>query len=386
MKPARIDPPQAAHDDAEEGSARTRKGGSRLNTSPRRGPGHRAPRGRTALRRLPVWAVGLAVTAVAVWVAFLADGTPAGPAAEDPGKFLVTVLDAVTFAGLLFVAASGFTLIFGLMRTVNMAHGSLFLLAAYLAIRVQEAMVGQSRNIEPAQVGMLDWLVPMLAGAGVAAVAGLAIQQLFLQWNEGQELRQALMTLALTVVLADQMLREFGGLAQTMVWPGAVTHFFSVQGERYPVTRLFILGVAVLVGMLLWLWLTRTGMGTVIRAGVDDREMVRGLGINIKLVFAITFFVGSFLAGVGGVLGASFAGAAPGTDGNWLLNSLVVVIVGGLGSLRGAAAGSLLYGTVVAFSPAYLPSAYSYYAIIMTFVLLALVLAIRPYGLFGRPA
>jgi len=112
---------------------------------------------------------------------------------------------------------------------------------------------------------------------------------------------------------------------------------------------------------------------------------VRGLGINIRLVFASTFFVGSFLAGLGGVLGASFAGAAPGTDGSWLLNSLVVVIIGGMGSLKGAAAGSLLYGTVVAFAPAYLPTDYSYYAIIVTFALLAMVLAIRPYGLYGRP-
>jgi branched-chain amino acid transport system permease protein len=195
-----------------------------------------------------------------------------------------------------------------------------------------------------------------------------------------------LITLAITVVLADQMLREFGGLAQRMVWPGAVTHFLSVFGERYAASRLFMLGVAVLVGALLWLWLSRTRMGMVIRAGVDDRQMVRGLGINIRLVFAMTFFVGSFLAGLGGVLGASFAGAAPGTDGSWLLNSLVVVIIGGIGSLKGAAAGALLYGTVVAFAPAYLPTEYSYYAIIVTFVLLAMVLAIRPYGLYGRPA
>ncbi len=346
-----------------------------------------SPRRRlTELRRPPVWAAAVVVVAVAAWVLFLADGTPAGAAVDDPGKFLVTFLDAVTFAGLLFVAASGFTLIFGLMRTVNMAHGSLFLLSAYVAIRVQEAMVGRSRNIDPADVGLLDWLVPLLAGAGVAAVLGLLIQQVFLQWNEGQEMRQTLLTLAITVVLADQMLREFGGLAQRVVWPGAVTHFFSVMGERYALTRLFMLGIAVLVGVLLWLWLTRTSVGLVIRAGVDDRQMVRGLGINIRRVFALTFLVGSFLAGVGGVLGASFAGAAPGTDGSWLLNALVVVIIGGLGSLKGAAAGSLLYGTVVAFSPAYLPSQYSYYAIIMTFGLLALVLAVRPYGLFGRPA
>ena len=337
-------------------------------------------------RRLPGWCALAAGVLAVLWVLFLADGTPAGPAVANPGVFAVTLLDAVTFAGLLFVAASGFTLVFGLMRTVNMTHGSLFLLAAYVAIRTQEAMVGRSRNIGPEDVGLLDWIVPMFVGATVAAVLGLIIQQVFLQWNEGQELRQALITLAITVVLADQMLREFGGLAGRVVWPGAVTHFFSVFGERYASSRLFMLGVAVLVGVLLWLWLTRSNLGMVIRAGVDDRQMVRGLGINIKLVFAVTFFVGSFLAGVGGVLGASFAGAAPGTDANWLLNSLVVVIVGGLGSIKGAVAGSLLYGTVVAFSPAYLPSQYSFYAIIVTFALLAVVLAVRPYGLLGRPA
>lgn len=354
-------------------------------TSP---PSRRRTRSRWTVvrRRLPAALGALAAAAAAVWVVFLATDTPAGPAATNPGTFLVTLLDALTFGGLLFVAASGFTLIFGLMRTVNMAHGSLFLLAAYVAIRVQEAMVGRSRNIDASDVGILDWLVPMLVGATVAAVLGLIIQQVFLQWNEGQELRQALITLAITVVLADQMLRAFGGLAGRMVWPGAVTDFYSVFGERYALSRLFMLAVAVVVGLLLWLWLNRTSVGMVIRAGVDDRQMVRGLGINIKLVFAVTFFVGSFLAGLGGVLGASFAGAAPGTDADWLLNSLVVVIIGGLGSFRGAVAGSLLYGTVVAFSPAYLPSEYSFYAIIMTFALLALVLAARPQGLFGRAA
>lgn len=333
-----------------------------------------------------MWGSAAAAVAAAGWVLFLADDTPAGAAVANPGDFVVTLLDAITFAGLLFVAASGFTLIFGLMRTVNMAHGSLFLLAAYVAVRVQQAMVGQTRNIDAADVGLADWLVPMLVGAAVVGVLGLVIQQVFLQWNEGQELRQALITLAITVVLADQMLREFGGLAQRLVWPGAVTHFVSILGQRYAVTRLFMLGVAIAVGVLLWLWLNRTRMGMVIRAGVDDRQMVRGLGINIRLVFAVTFFVGSFLAGVGGVLGASFAGAAPGTDGSWLLNALVVVIIGGLGSIRGAVAGSLLYGAVVAFSPVYLPTQYSIYAIILIFGLLALVLASRPYGLFGRPA
>jgi branched-chain amino acid transport system permease protein len=247
-------------------------------------------------------------------------------------------------------------------------------------------MVGKTRNIAPEDVSILSWVVPLLAAATLAAALGVLLQQLFLRWNQGQELRQALITIAISVVLADQMLRQFGGLAQTMVWPDAVSHFIEIFGQRYATSRLFMLGVAVVVGIALWLWLSKTRMGMVIRAGVDDEPMVRALGINVTIVFAVTFFVGAFLAGAGGVMGASFAGAATGSDGAWLLNSLVVVIVGGLGSIKGAVAGSTLYGLVVAFAPAYLPNEYTFYSVILSFVLLALVLALRPYGLFGRPA
>jgi branched-chain amino acid transport system permease protein len=337
-------------------------------------------------RRLPGLVLRAALVLAALWVLVLAQGTPAEPAVKDPARFVVTLLDGVTFAGLLFVVASGFTLIFGLMRTVNMAHGSLFLLAGFVAISLQQTMVGKTRNIAPEDVSLLSWVVPLLAAAALAAVLGVALQQLFLRWNQGQELRQALITLAISVVLADQMLRQFGGLAKTMVWPAAVTHFVEIGGHRYATSRLFMLAVALAVGLALWLWLARTRMGMVIRAGVDDEPMVRALGINVTVVFAVTFFVGAFLAGMGGVMGASFAGAATGSDGSWLLNSLVVVIIGGLGSIKGAVAGSLLYGMVVALSPAYLPSQYTFYSVIFTFVLLALVLAVRPYGLFGRPA
>jgi branched-chain amino acid transport system permease protein len=332
------------------------------------------------------WVVVVAGVLVALWVLVLADGTSAGAAIDEPGEFLVTLLDGLTFAGLLFVVASGFTLVFGLMRTVSMVHGSLFLFSAYVAIELQQSIVGQSRNVESSDVGLLAWIVPLFVGALAAALAGIVIYQLLLRWNQGEDLRQALITIAVSVILADQMLAHFGGLAQRVVWPGSVTHFFEIAGERYATSRLFMLAIALVVGAFLWLWLNHTRMGIVIRAGVDDQPMVRALGINIGVVFAVTFFVGAFLAGLGGVMGASFAGAAPGTDGQWLLNSLIVVIVGGLGSIRGAVAGSLLYGFVLAFAPAYLPTQYTYYAIILTFALLAVVLAVRPYGLFGKPA
>lgn len=336
--------------------------------------------------RFAALAVAGAVALAALWVLVLARGTAAGPAVSEPGEFLVTLLDGVTFAGLLFIVSSGFTLVFGLMRTVNMAHGSLFLLAAYLAIELQKEMVGKTRNIDAEEVSLLAWFIPLLVGAAVVSVIGVAMQQFLLRWNQGQDLRQAIITVAVAVILADQMLAEFGGLAQRAVWPGSVVRFFEILGERYATSRLFMLGVAVVVGALMWLWLNKTRIGMVIRAGVDDEEMVRALGINVTVVFGVTFFVGSFLAGMGGVMGASFSGVAPGTDGQWLLNSLIVVIIGGLGSMRGAVAGSLLYGMVIAFSPAYLPTQYTFYSIIFTFGVLALVLAVRPTGLYGRPA
>jgi branched-chain amino acid transport system permease protein len=341
------------------------------------------------LRRIPA-AIGYAVGGfICLWILFLADrdwtiATSAGSAIAEPGEFTVTLLDGLTIAGLFFVVSSGFTLIFGLMRTVNMAHGAFFLLSAYIALTLQQTLVGKTRNVQPEDVSLINWFVPLLVGATVAAALGVVIQQLFLKWNQGQDLRQAIITIAATVILADQMLFQYGGLAQRMVWPGDMVRFFEIFGQRYALSRLFMLGVSLVVGALLYLWLNKTRMGMVIRAGVDDEKMVRALGINVSVVFGITFFVGSFLAGMGGAMGASFSGVAFGTDGQWLLNSLVVVIIGGLGSLKGAVAGSLLYGLVTTFAPAYLPADLTFLSIIFTFVVLAIVLAARPAGLFGR--
>ena len=328
-----------------------------------------------------MWVAGALLT---LWLLVLATNTGAGPALQEPGEFIVTLLNGLTLAGLLFVVASGFTLIFGLMRTVNMAHGSLFLLSAYIGIEMQQEMVGKDRNINPDEVNLAAWIAPVLVGGLVAAFAGFLMYFLFLRWNRGQELRQALITLAISFIIADQLIARFGTVPERVVWPGEVTRFFEILGERYAVSRLFMLGVAILLGGALWLWLNKTSIGLIIRAGVDDEAMVRALGINTERAFAAVFLVGAFLAGVGGVMGASFATAAEGADGTWLLNSLVVVIIGGLGSLKGAAAGSVLYGCALAFSPAYLPQGYTFYSVIVTFVVLAAVLVARPTGFYGR--
>jgi branched-chain amino acid transport system permease protein len=325
-----------------------------------------------------------------IWVLFIASGTSFGPAIDDPKDFLITLLNGLTAAALYFVVASGFTLIFGLMRVVNMAHGAFFLLGGYVALRTQRNMVGGDvgLGLSSAQVSLAQWVVPALAGVAVVAGAGLLMQQLFLRWTQGQDLRQALITIAISIILADQMLAHYGGVAQDISWPGTFDKFVNlhVEGIQYTMTRLVILGFGLVIGALLWFWLQKTRSGMVIRAGVDDRDMVSAMGINIQLTFAIAFVIGSALAGFGGVIGGSFASLAPGVDANWLLNSLVVVIIGGMGSLAGAAIGSLLLGLTTNFAAAYLPANYTFYAIIFTFVLLAIVLAVRPLGLYGRPA
>jgi len=355
----------------------------------------------TRVARYTPWILsGAAIVFALLWVLVLAQpcgntgctGTQTnfGSAVHDPQDFLATLLDGLTSAGVYFVVASGFTLIFGLMRVVNMAHGAFFLLGGYIALKLQRAFVGQDSafGLLSSQVHFWQWLVPSLIAAVCIGILGLGMQQVFLRWNQGQELRQALITIAISIILADQMLAHFGGVAEDIAWPRDLDKFVNLRVERiqYTETRLFILAIAVAIGVLLWFWLKRTRTGMVIRAGVDDRAMVSALGINIQLTFAIAFAVGSALAGLGGVIGGSFASLAPGVDANWLLYSLVVVIIGGMGSLGGAAIGSLLLGLTSNFSAAYLPSSYTYYSIIFTFVLVAIVLAVRPLGLFGRPA
>ena len=347
-----------------------------------------------SLRTIGRWLLLALVVFPVVWVLFIASGTTFGPAVSDPKDFFITLLNGLTAAALYFVVASGFTLIFGLMRVVNMAHGGFFLFGGYIALHMQRNMVGgdAALGLSSAQVSLGQWVLPALGATAIIAGVGLLMQQLFLRWNQGQDLRQALITIAISIILADQMLAHYGGVAQDISWPAAFDKFVDLQiyDIQYTLTRLIILAIGLVIGGALWFWLKRTRTGMVIRAGVDDRDMVSAMGINIQLTFAIAFVVGSALAGLGGVIGGSFASLAPGVDANWLLNSLVVVIIGGMGSLLGAVAGSLLFGLVSAFSITYLPVAgadcCTQYSPVLTFVLMALVLAFRPQGLFGRAA
>ena len=320
--------------------------------------------------------------------------------AGDMRQFTTVTLNGLTLAALFFVVASGFTLIFGLMRVVNMAHGSLYLLCGYIAFEMQEGWFqeeSEGLNLSltspsgAAEYDVLGWVVPLVLASLVIGVVGVVIQQLLLRWNQGEDLRQALITIALSVILADQMLAEFGGIAKDIKTPAAWPESIALPGDvRFGFFRgVVVLGAALLIGFGLWWLITRTRFGKIVRAGVDDRDMVSALGINVQLVFAAAFFVGAFLAGFGGVLGGTMIALEPGEDTSFLLNSLIVVIIGGMGSLGGAAIGALLLGLVDSYADVYLvfgDTDLTNYSILVTFILLVAVLAVRPLGLFGRPA
>jgi len=333
-----------------------------------------------------------------VVIAALVVGFLVVKAAGDLRRFAVVTLNGVTLAALYFVVASGFTLIFGLMRVVNMAHGALYLLGGYLALEMQDSWFREETGLDlslsgadEASFGLLGWLVPLLLATALIGLIGVVLQQVFLRWNQGQDLRQALITIALSVIIADQMLAAFGGISKDIAVPSAWPNSINLPGDvRFGFFRgVVVLGAALAIGIGLWWLIKKTRYGKIVRAGVDDRDMVSALGINVQLVFVGAFFIGALLAGFGGVLGGSMISLAPGQDTAFLLNSLIVVIIGGMGSLGGAAIGALALGLVDSYADVYLTiggTDLTNYSILVTFALLVAVLAVRPLGLFGRPA
>jgi branched-chain amino acid transport system permease protein len=277
-------------------------------------------------------------------------------------------LNGATFAALLFIVASGFTLIFGLMRIVNLAHGALYLMGGYIGL----VIASRSGSFMLA-----------LAGAAIAIVAiGFLTYTVLLRFVSGNVLRQVLLTLGLALVLDDLALVIWGGDAFTVQVPEALRGPFRLGVMAYPKYRLFLLLFSVGVFIGLWLLLRYTRLGALIRAGVDDAEMVDAMGIDIRHVFIYTFMLGAALAGIGGVMGGAFLTLYPTADSDILVYSLAVVIIGGRGSLPGTAIGSLLVGMLATFGQVWFPEL-AYFVI---FGPMALLLAFRPLGLFGRAA
>ncbi len=287
---------------------------------------------------------------------------------DNARLYVVTLLNGLTLASLYFIVASGFTLVFGLMRNVNLAHGSLYLLGGYVGYTV---------------AGYTGWWVlGAAAGFLAAALGGVLIQVLILRHMQGQELRQTMVTIGLSIVIADLLLWVFTGQVYQLESPawldGPIRDIPLIKA--YSAYRLSLLGFGVTIGLGLWWLLTRTRVGAMIRAGVDDRGMLAASGVNVNLVFAITFALGAGLAGFGGVVGAVELSMVPGEDTRLLLASLIVVIVGGMGSVVGAAIGAAILGLAEAYGLAYAPT----YSVVLTFLILVGVLAFRPRGIMGK--
>jgi branched-chain amino acid transport system permease protein len=278
------------------------------------------------------------------------------------------LLNGLTFAALLFIVASGFTLIFGLLRIVNLAHGALYLLGGYIGFATANATG--------------SYILSGIAAMASIAIAGLLLDQGLLRWVKGFDLRQVLLTLGVALVLNDLVLVVWGGDTFSVPVPVALQGAATVGGVTYPKFRLFVLLVGIITFCLLWLMLNRTRLGALIRAGVDDAEMVEASGINIQRVFLMTFMLGSALSGLGGWLGGAFLTLYPSADSEILVFSMAVVIIGGRGSLVGAAVGSLLIGMLNTFGQVWFPEL-AYFVI---FGPMALLLAFRPLGLFGKAA
>jgi branched-chain amino acid transport system permease protein len=310
----------------------------------------------------------------AKWISTLIIGVPLLALAiwglvDNAKLFLLAFMNGLTVGALYFLVASGFTLVFGLMRNVNLAHGSLYLMGAYIGY-----YVGDWSG---------SWLLAVAGGFLSAALIGLFMQVAVFRFMQGEDLRQTMVTIGLSIVLADIMLWKFGAEIYTFDPPRVIYGATPLPiVTAYPTYRLVLLLTSIAIGLLLWWFLNRTRVGMMIRAGVDDRAMLAASGVNVQLVFAITFAIGAGMAGFAGVVGGTALSVSPGEDTRYLLASLVVVIVGGMGSIAGAAIGAMLIGLAEQFGLAYAPT----YGIVFTFVIMVLVLAFRPQGIMGRRA
>lgn len=280
--------------------------------------------------------------------------------------WILQTLNGLSFSMLLFLIAAGFTLIFGLMKIINIAHGSFYLLSAYIGLSVLE------------KTG--SFFLAVVLSSVAAVVVGVAMQSLFLRRLHMKELQQVLLTFGFVLIIADVCLWIWGGNPQALPKPSFLKGSIWIGALVFPMYRLFVILVGFIVAVGLWVFQEKTKFGAIVRAGVDDEEMLRGTGINIQVVFSAVFGLGALLAGLGGIIGGPFVGVFPGVDVSMLLLALVVVIIGGVGSLKGAFVGSLFVGLVDNFGKSLFPEL----SLFTLFAPMAIVLAIRPTGIFGR--
>ena len=284
----------------------------------------------------------------------------------DTRFWLIQTFNGVSYGALLFLVGSGLSLIFGVMRIVNLAHGSYFLLGGYVALSVIWATG--------------SWLLALPVAAMAVAVLGLVMERVFLRPLGFDPLRQVLLTVGFAFLLQQAALDIWSGNNFDISPPAALTRSIVVGGLYLPLYRVFMIAVALAIGLALWLTMEKTRLGATIRATVDDAQMARGVGIDTSFISMLIFALGAFLAALGGVIGGAFLGIYPGLDFEMLPIAFAVVIIGGMGSLGGAAIGALLVGLADNFGKALFPEV-SYFTL---YAPMALILAVKPTGLFGR--
>jgi branched-chain amino acid transport system permease protein len=276
------------------------------------------------------------------------------------------IVNGIAFGMLLFLIGSGLSLIFGVMRIVNLAHGSYFMLGAYLGVTILRATG--------------SFVVAVIGAAGATLAVGLFMQRLFLQRFAGRVLSQVLLTMGFLLLIADLSLWVWGGTPQIMDTPQLLAGSMRLGTIVFPTYRGFVMAVGIVLAVALWFGLERTRLGAQIRAAVDDPEIAQAMGIHVPRLATAMFGLGATLAGLGGVLGSPFLGVYPGADLDVLTLAFAVVIIGGLGSLPGTLVGSLFVGLADNLGKALVPEL-SY---VTFFAPMALILAVRPRGLFGR--
>ncbi|MEO8132687.1 MAG: branched-chain amino acid ABC transporter permease [Betaproteobacteria bacterium] len=280
--------------------------------------------------------------------------------------WIIQTLNSFALGGLLFLLSAGFSLIFGLMRIANLTHGALFMLGAYVGVSVLKVVP----NL---------WLAALVSGAVIAVFGGL-LERFILRRLAGNSLGQVLVTLGFAFIIADLCLIVWGGDPIPVQTPEFLRPPLIVGGVAFPAYRLAVILIAVLTAIGLYLLMERTRLGAMIRAGVDDMQMARAVGIPVSKLFTIVFCLGAALAGAGGVIGGPILSAYPGLDADMLPLALIVVILGGVGSLVGAFVGSMVIGFVYTFGTALMPDL----AYVILFLPMIFVIAFRPRGLFGR--
>ena len=290
----------------------------------------------------------------------------------NPGTvslYAVQILNGLAFSMLLFLLAAGLSVIFGMMDFINLAHGSFYMLGAYMGFTATQRFGN-------------FWLALILVPIVVAAL-GFALERVLLRplYKRGH-LDQVLLTFGLAFVVADLVKWTWGADIRSVAQPPELTGAVSLGITAYPRYRTFVIVAGLVLALALWAVQARTRIGAIVRAGVADKEMVSGLGINVQLVFGGVFAFGAGLAALSGVIAAPFLSLAPGMDFEQLILSLIVVVVGGLGTLKGAFFGAIVVGLADTFGKIWVPD----FSLMVIFAIMAFVLLLRPNGLFGRAA